>query len=383
MPSPTKAKRGGSSGRSSSSEVLYFESYELHNEREIHYNTRYDNHLFTVSINYHQAFPEEWATAPPTDLFLGLGMAVISHVWSAVCTPVIIVKAGHLTSDEVAFWQETYTKTLVEHFLVNQIEDLGGGGGLVVEIRVDAPPQASTTAPPSALAPAPASESPASADTSPWSTAASDASRVRCLVPLGGGKDSATVLELVKRAGCGGVVPFFLSDPEGEFADSWRYEAICDLAGCEAPLVADFAFNSANWRALQKVRKLTPNGAKWDDSARLWACLVAFAASLGARLRSCDHVAVGNERSANLGNGVSWGGYEVNHQYDKSFAYEAHMHAYLKSRGGPYFFSALQPLWDVQVALALSPRLTAHPPLHPLTLAFTATLDPDADPGCG
>merc|ERR1711938_299622 len=107
--------------------------------------------------------------------------------------------------------------------MVNQIEDLGGGS-LVVDIRVDAP--------------APPAEEASSA---PPPAPPADASAVRCLVPLGGGKDSATVLEVIKRAGVAAVVPFFLSDPEGEFADSWRYAALCELASCEPPLIADFA----------------------------------------------------------------------------------------------------------------------------------------------
>lgn len=320
-------------------EALIFESYELKDLRAMNFLCRHKNDMFTVGINFHEDMPADWATEPPTTIIMGLGMAVISHVWTGMCCPEIIVRAGYLTDEEVLFWQDTYTRGLAEHFMINQIEDLGGGHKLCVEIRVDAPP------PP---APPPA-DAPAGAAGAGSAEASADASTVRCLVPLGGGKDSSTVLELVKRAGCQAVVPFFLSDPEGEFADSWRYEALCDLAQCERVIVADFAWPAANWRQHQRVRKSTPAGAKWDDSARLWAALVAFAAALAARMRGCGYVAVGNERSANLGNGVSWGGHSINHQFDKSHTFERTMHHYLMRQGGPYLFSALQPLWDLQV----------------------------------
>ena len=106
--------------------------------------------------------------------------------------------------------------------------------------------------------------------------------------------------------------------------------ALCELAGCESVCVADFWWPAANYALFQRARKAGAGepGKKWDDSARLWAAMVAFASALAAKLRGCEHVAVGNERSANLGNGVSWGGVEVNHQHDKSFAFEQKTHEY-------------------------------------------------------
>eukprot|EP00611_Tribonema_gayanum_P028654 TRINITY_DN7438_c0_g1_i1.p1 TRINITY_DN7438_c0_g1~~TRINITY_DN7438_c0_g1_i1.p1 ORF type:complete len:295 (+),score=91.66 TRINITY_DN7438_c0_g1_i1:134-886(+) len=83
-----------------------------------------------------------------------------------------------------------------------------------------------------------------------------------------------------------------------------------------------------------------------------WAALCAFDAALAAAALGYDCVATSNERSANHGNGMLWQGQEVNHQYDKSFAFEAAANAYIARHvaRGVHYFSALQPLWEVQIA---------------------------------
>ena len=312
---------------------------------------------FALGIKFHEPIPPSWARedSEARPIILGLGMACISHVWTGFCTPVIIVKAGHLSSDEVSFWKDAFRLGLCEHLLVNQIAQLGASNTLQVDIRVEATPPAAPTTIDAAGAPAAAAPH-----------------RRRVLVPLGGGKDSTTVLEMLKRADDSppAIVPFFLGDPEGEFHSCWRYGALCELAGCEPVCVADFWWPDANYAKFQASRKANEGrqGApaqKWDDSARLWAAMVAFASALAALLRGCDTVAVGNERSANLGNGVSWGGVEVNHQHDKSFSFERRAHEYFLrcTHGKLYYFSALMHLWDVQVVELFSRICKPYVPL--------------------
>ena len=291
---------------------------------------------FVLGLKFSEPLPQSWTAADSAarPIILGLGMAAISHVWTGFCTPTIVVKAGYLTEEQVQFWKDTYSQGLREHLLVNRITSFGSSKSLQVDIRVDAAP--------SKLLPPPQ-------ETTPETSVAGDR---RVLVPLGGGKDSTAVLEMLKRVTDRptAIVPFFLGDPEGEFDGCWRYSALCEMASTEAVCIADFWWPSSNYDQFQRARKAMADGSKWDDSSRLWAAMVCFASALAAVLRGCDHVAVGNERSANAGNGVSWGGVEVNHQYDKSFAFEARAHAYLqRCHGRVYYFSALMHLWDVQV----------------------------------
>lgn len=158
------------------------------------------------------------------------------------------------------------------------------------------------------------------------------------------------------------------------FRDGWRLPALVQSSGLQClHLSHDFGY-----RDLESCRRsYTPCGHPW-------AALICFDALLVSLLLGFDYVAVGNERSANFGNGVWIGSHEVNHQFDKSYAFESKAHAYIKSHfrirrraddasdfdndssltsstigGGTqasaltnelHYFSALQPLWEVQIA---------------------------------
>lgn len=75
-----------------------------------------------------------------------------------------------------------------------------------------------------------------------------------------------------------------------------------------------------------------------------------FPVSLSLLLPGFDHIAVGNERSANEGNTIYEGLY-VNHQYDKGFEFESDTHTYIRRYVSKevYYFSALQHMWEVQI----------------------------------
>lgn len=280
-------------------EVLIFERYEiLPKLQAIRYccTLRRDkvSEEYALGIKFHEALPASWESRDSAahGIILGLGLACISHVWTGFCTPTIIVRAGYLSPAEVEFWRDTFTLGLCEHLLINQITSLRANGAstLQVDIVVEAP------APSAAV---PAQESAPTAE-----DGAACPTRRRVLMPLGGGKDSTTVLEMLKLAQTEAIVPFFMADPEGEFKGCWRYKALCQVGGVEPVCVADFWWPDNNYRSFRASRKRLASGKEWDDSARLWACLVGFASALAAMLRDCDYVAVGNERSANHGNGV-------------------------------------------------------------------------------
>ena len=229
----------------------------------------------------------------------------------------------------------------------------------------------------------------------------------RVLCPLGGGKDSLVACALLaaqlsnvndtnettskdfsseyttRESDCIESVPhgslswLYVADViEGVdlFRDGWRLPALVQASGLQClHLSHDFGY-----RDLESCRRsYTPCGHPW-------AALICFDALLVSLLLGFDHVAVGNEHSANFGNGVWVGSHEVNHQFDKSYAFESRAHAYIKTHfrirqraddasdsdndssmtsstvGGGiqaspltnelHYFSALQPLWEVQIA---------------------------------
>jgi len=63
-------------------------------------------------------------------------------------------------------------------------------------------------------------------------------------------------------------------------------------------------------------------------------------------------MAVGNERSANFGNGFSYLGADVNHQWEKGLAFERSLSDYIDGQllRGFRYFSPLATLWEVQIA---------------------------------
>ena len=240
----------------------------------------------------------------------------------------------------------------------------------------------------------------------------------RVLCPLGGGKDSLVACALlaaqlapasgaslnasrnttytrpVAHEALGAANPTRLTslswlyvadvvDGTDAFRDGRRLPALVRASGLPCLCAGhDFGY-----------RDLAACGRSKAPCGHPWAALVCFDALAVSLLLGFGFVAVGNERSANFGNGVWVGAHEVNHQFDKSFSFEARAHAYIKahfkgsaaahavavsspsssaaiaaaddagseaeadatrqpppSPNGVHYFSALQPLWEVQIA---------------------------------
>jgi hypothetical protein len=142
--SPSKASAKVAAVDELPEEVLVFERIEIAlptKTLKFVCTLRYGSKLldeFALGIKFQEPIPPSWAKADSDarPIILGLGMACISHVWTGFCTPVIVVKAGYLSEDEVTFWQDAFRLGLCEHLLVNQISRLGGTQTLQVEIRV-------------------------------------------------------------------------------------------------------------------------------------------------------------------------------------------------------------------------------------------------------
>jgi hypothetical protein len=69
----------------------------------------------------------------------------------------------------------------------------------------------------------------------------------------------------------------------------------------------------------------------------------------------CDTVAMSNEHSASAAN-LSFDGFEINHQYSKSFEFERDFAQYVKASTSPSinYFSLLRPLSEVEIARRFS-----------------------------
>lgn len=80
-----------------------------------------------------------------------------------------------------------------------------------------------------------------------------------------------------------------------------------------------------------------------------------------AQLIDARYVCAGNEQSANFGN-IDFKGFELNHQYTKSFEYEKGFHDYVSRCVTPDIkvFSILRPFHDIQLGMMFSQMTKYH-----------------------
>jgi len=172
----------------------------------------------------------------------------------------------------------------------------------------------------------------------------------RILVPVGGGKDSAVALEIVRRSGCE-LALFSL----GDAPPIARTVAVAGLPRLLARRVLDPGLAALN-------------GAGAINGHVPITAIVSCVALLTAALNGFDAVAMANERSASAGN-VRWDGVEVNHQFSKGLRAERLLSAALEElapapsgermpAGGTSpslrLFSVLRPASELAVARAFA-----------------------------
>jgi hypothetical protein len=158
----------------------------------------------------------------------------------------------------------------------------------------------------------------------------------RVLVPVGGGKDSAVALEIVRRSGTD-LALFSV----GDAPPIARTVAVAGLPHLLARRRLDGGLGELN-------RAGALNGHVPVTA------IVSCVALLTASLRGFDAVAMANERSASAGNLV-WDGVEVNHQFSKGLRVELMLReALAEIAGAPALFSILRPASELAIARAFA-----------------------------
>lgn len=238
------------------------------------------------------------------ELAFSLGMVEAVSYMKATCSPRMEVLCGALDADDIAWWQTLYYNGLGEMMYRNGItceeEEL-------FEI----------------IAPARPAGGPAEPEIAGGN-----------LIPVGGGKDSAVSLELL-RAMHGENRCFFIN-PKG--------------AGLGCAEAAGYPEES---RVITR-RTIDPNLLELNKKGFLnghtpFSAIVAFLCAYCAVLTGREHIVLSNESSANEGNVA---GSTVNHQYSKSFEFERNFNWYLQKNvtGRIRYFSLLRPFNELQIA---------------------------------
>lgn len=253
------------------------------------------------------------------EMLFSLGLVELVSYWKLTCSPRVVIKAGKLNEEQIAWWKRLYFHGLGEFFYINQIT------GVQAEDLMEM----------AAKPPLPEDEKIREEDrrdTQPKNFLPEPGCRV--LVPIGGGKDSAVTLELLKEAK----------------ADRWGYVINSRGATIETAKAAGLLAG----KVLSAVRTLDKTMLELNRKGFLnghtpFSAVVAFSSLVMAELYGMSCIALSNESSANES---TIQGSTVNHQYSKSFQFEKDFYEYSRTflPGSAYYFSMLRPLSEFQIA---------------------------------
>ena len=271
---------------------------------------------FSFSIPELMDFSPSWVFSKPADVSVkgdltfermafSLGMAEAISYWKAVCSPEMRVECGELSTEQISWWKKLYYLGLGEFFYVNGIStDMDSFVNIVPTGSFDS------------------------------SLTENKRELNGCLVPIGGGKDSALTIETLTQAGM-----------------KCRCYAInkrCSIsATVEAAGLPEDALIISQRKFDRSLIELNNKG--YLNGHTPFSSIVAFSAEITAYLNGLKYVVLSNESSANES---TVAGQDVNHQYSKSFEFERDFHEYEEKflKSGVYYFSFLRPLSEFQIA---------------------------------
>ena len=238
-------------------------------------------------------------------LAFSLGMVELISYWKTACPPKVIVEAGDLTAEQILWWKDLYFNGLGEFYYTNGIsenqEDFMEIVSAGQEISADA---------------------------------LSDRRLEGCLVPVGGGKDSAVTLSLLKgekETNC-----CYIINPRGATLKTVERAGYGETQMCCVKRTLD-----------KNMLELNKQG--YLNGHTPFSAIVAFSATIAAYMEGKKYIVLSNESSANES---TVEGSTVNHQYSKSFRFEKAFHDYEAEYigSGTYYFSMLRPLSEFQIA---------------------------------
>jgi hypothetical protein rflaF_01604 len=267
-------------------------------------------------------------------LVFSLGMAEAVSYWKAVCSPEVKIECGELDGEQIKWWKKLWFAGLGEFFYVNEIAaDKESFVKIVPKGKFMNTVQA----------------------------AAREAEG--CLVPIGGGKDSALTIETLVNAGM-----------------NCRCYAINKRCSISATVEAAGLEQSGLITASRKFDRslIDLNNAGYLNGHTPFSSIVAFSAEITAYLNGLKYIVLSNESSANESTVV---GANVNHQYSKSFEFECDFHEYEQKylKTGIYYFSFLRPLTEFQIAK----MFTAHKKYLPVFRSCNLGSKVSPDIWCG
>lgn len=187
-------------------------------------------------------------------------------------------------------------------------------------------------------------------------------------VPIGGGKDSNVVLETLKAHG---------------------EKVVCIAQGRPRPIRESIAVSGCD--EIEFTRTIAPELIALNNQPGVYnghvpiTGVYAFCLALCAVLYGYDKVAMGNERSANVGNLLRDDNFEVNHQWSKSLEFEKDFNTFAQKYLLKNFtyFSMLRPLSELDIAGRFAKLTKYHQVFTSCNKAFKLDKEKRLERWCG
>ncbi|NTW23853.1 MAG: hypothetical protein HGA37_04060 [Lentimicrobium sp.] len=242
------------------------------------------------------------------NIIFNIGMIELISYWKAACPPVIHVKPARLTSLQAEWWKNLYFNGLGEFYYLNSIP---ADAESFVQLL---------------------SEGENNYQTLPFKT------ENNFLVPIGGGKDSAVTLSLLRKNGYK-IMPLIMN-PRGATIET------VTAAGLNMEDV--LTINRTIDPMLLEI-----NNQGFLNGHTPFSAMLAFYTLLCSALTGYGNIVLSNEGSANES---TIPGTNINHQYSKSYEFENDFRAYYQQYISNDFnyFSFLRPLSELQIARIFS-----------------------------
>jgi len=241
------------------------------------------------------------------NLVFNLGMIEMLSYWKATCSKKILVKAGKLDKSQIKWFEDILLNGMGQFFYENKINFTKEG---FIEIVSEGTEKLSK----------------------------GEITGEGVLIPIGGGKDSALALDLLKEFKKD--VDCFILNPNKNTMEMF------EVSGYKNLVIAERKIEE---KLLEMNRKGFLNGHT------PFVAYLSFLTVLVSYLFNKKYIVLSNEDSSSEGN-VTYLGKEINHQYSKSYDFEKKFREYSTKYLVEKldYFSVLRPFYDIQIAKIFS-----------------------------
>lgn len=266
------------------------------------------DHKFSHQIVF-KHIPDSVDYTKLVNFYLHIGLSLIPSYWKATCSPRIEIHCGHLDALQTKWWLKLFEKGMGEYYFQNQIDFTPSNFLTLTSTGEESLPTMDITA------------------------------KESVLIPMGGGKDSITTLEILRPHY---PITLFAINPVPVMKNIQHISGVIDFIEVTSTI---------------DPYLLELNSQGYLNGHTPVSSVYAFTALAAAAIYGQKHVAFSNERSATEGN-TTYLGREINHQYSKTLEFETDLATYIPMHmtSSIDYFSLLRSLYELQIALIFSYR---------------------------